>query len=67
MGNLFGGGKKSEPAPYVPPAPAPTPIKDETKKKLRQGAEGKTQTVFTSPLGASESVNLTGKKEQLGA
>ena len=67
MGSLFGGSKPT-PAPYVPPpAPQPVAVQEESKKKVRQGASGRTQTVFTSPLGASDSANVQGKKDQLGA
>lgn len=68
MGNLFGGGHKSQPAPMPEPTPPPQPavIQEDAKKKLRQGASGKSQTIFTSPLGASGEANL-GKKDALGA
>lgn len=62
LGNLFGGGdKKREPDPLPAPV-SPQPLQEDAKKKIRQGAAGRTQTVFTSPLGASGAPNSEGKQ-----
>lgn len=64
---IFGGGKKDEQKALPPPPAAPNPeaIAAEEKKKLQKRLANRTQTVFTSPLGASSSVNLE-RKQLLG-
>lgn len=70
LGNLFdsvfGGKKESKPElPAPPPAPDPTKIAEDEKKKVQKRLANRTQTNFTSPLGAAEQAN-TDKKQLLG-
>lgn len=65
LGGLFGGGKKEKAAPPPPPpAPDPVAIEEDEKKKTQKKLANRTQTNFTSPLGAQESASVL--KQTLG-